>query len=92
MLDGTWRLVDSLAPRVAEVPPRRLPPVLTAYPRTSKMHSDPDGGLATIEAVYTALWLMGRDTAGLLSRYPWADEFLELNPLVFNAGAAPPQK
>lgn len=79
VLDGTWKLVDRLAPRVDEVPTRRLPPLQTAYPRTSKVRVDPDGGLATIEAVYAALRIMGRDVTGLLSRYHWADEFLELN-------------
>lgn len=85
VLDGTWRLVDRLAPAVGEIPPRRLPPFITAYPRTSKMHVDPDGGLATIEAVYAALRILGRDTTGLLSRYPWADEFLQINAKLFAA-------
>lgn len=79
VLDGTWKLVDRLAPNVSEVPTRRLPPLITAYPRTSKVHADPTGGLATIEAVYAALWLLQRDVTGLLARYPWAGEFLRLN-------------
>jgi pre-rRNA-processing protein TSR3 len=79
VLDGTWKLVDRLAPRVDEVPTRRLPPLQTAYPRTSKVRVDPDGGLATIEAVYAALMILGRDVSGLLSRYHWGDEFLRLN-------------
>ncbi|MDP1798776.1 MAG: DUF367 domain-containing protein [Planctomycetaceae bacterium] len=79
VLDGTWKLVDRLAPKVNEVPTRRLPPVQTAYPRTSKVSDDPDGGLATIEAVYAALWILGRDVTGLLDRYHWAEEFLHRN-------------
>jgi pre-rRNA-processing protein TSR3 len=83
VLDGTWKLVDRLAPAVDEVPTRRLPLLQTAYPRTSKVRIDPDGGLATIEAVYAALRIMGRDVDGLLSRYHWADEFLRLNESVW---------
>jgi pre-rRNA-processing protein TSR3 len=83
VLDGTWKLVDRLAPAVDEVPTRRLPPLQTAYPRASKVRVDPDGGLATIEAVYAALRLMRRDVTGLLSRYHWADEFLRLNQAVW---------
>jgi len=79
VLDGTWKLVDRLAPKVNEVPTRRLPPIQSAYPRSSKVSTDPDGGLATIEAVYAALWILGRDVAGLLDRYHWADEFLRIN-------------
>lgn len=84
VLDGTWKLVDRLAPKVDEVPTRRLPPLVTAYPRTSKVRVDPSGGLATIEAVYAALWLLQRDVTGLLSRYRWADEFLRLNAVVLH--------
>lgn len=79
VLDGTWKLVDRLAPNVQEVPTRRLPPVQTAYPRTSKVSTDPDGGLATIEAVYTALRILRRDITGLLAHYHWGEEFLQLN-------------
>ncbi len=79
VLDGTWKLVDRLAPKVSEVPTRRLPPLVTAYPRTSKVRVDPDGGLATIEAVYAALRILGRDVTGLLSRYHWAEELIQHN-------------
>lgn len=79
VLDGTWKLVDRLAPKVSEVPQRRLPSVQTAYPRSSKVSTDPEGGLATIEAVYAALRILGRDVTGLLSHYHWADEFLQRN-------------
>lgn len=85
VLDGTWKLVDRLAPKVNEVPKRRLPPVQTAYPRTSKVSTDPEGGLATIEAVYAALCILGRDVTGLLSHYHWADEFLQRNETLWNS-------
>ncbi len=86
VLDGTWKLVDRMAPRVDGVPMRRLPPLQTAYPRSSKVRVDPAGGLATIEAVYAALRILGRDVSGLLSRYRWAEEFLQLNRDVWHAG------
>ena len=64
---------------VATVPLRSLPPLVTAYPRSSKVSDNPDGGLATVEAIYAAYRLLGRDTTGLLDQYHWGQEFLDLN-------------
>jgi len=47
----------------------------------SKPGTDPDNGLATIEAVFLAYRILGRPTDGLLDQYRWAEEFLRLNPL-----------
>ena len=79
VLDGTWRHVDPMERAYRETPVRSLPPLVTAYPRTSKVRNDPDGGLATIEALYAAYRLLGRDTSGLLDHYHWADEFVARN-------------
>ena len=62
-----------------DMPVRTLPPIKTAYPRVSKLNHDPDGGLATIEAVYAALKLMNRPVEDLLDNYYWKQKFLELN-------------
>ena len=79
VLDGTWRHVQPMERQHSDIPIRSLPPVVTAYPRTSKVSEDPDGGLATIEAIYAAYRLLGRDTTGLLDHYHWAAEFVERN-------------
>lgn len=79
VLDGTWRLVERMAPAYAELPVVSLGPWQTAYPRTSKLFEDPAAGLATIEALYAAFRQMGRDTSGLLDAYRWRDEFLARN-------------
>ena len=84
VLDGTWKLAGRMENVYSEVPIRSLPEFQTAYPRTSKLYEDPLGGLATIEAVYLAYKLLGRDTTGLLESYRWADDFLELNGLERN--------
>ncbi len=81
VLDATWKLAQRMQPQYASVPPRSLPAWRTAYPRKSKTHSDPEGGLATIEAIYLAYRVLKRDTTGLLSHYFWADEFLRGNGL-----------
>lgn len=75
VLDGTWRWVAGMTRSVSEVPVRSLPPLATAYPRASKTFDDPSEGLATIEAIYAALTLLGRDVTGLLDQYPWGDAF-----------------
>jgi pre-rRNA-processing protein TSR3 len=67
--------------RFASVPPRSLAGWKTAYPRASKLGSDPANGLASIEALYVAFHILGRSTAGLLDQYRWADQFLEFNDL-----------
>ncbi|NOX55981.1 MAG: hypothetical protein GXP27_16370 [Planctomycetes bacterium] len=83
ILDGTWRLVEKMAPTFVHVPRRSLPSCRTAYPRSSKLFEDPDQGLATIEALYLAYLILGRDTTGLLDEYRWADEFLRRNAELF---------
>ena len=79
VLDGSWKLAARMEPSYSHLPVRSLPPIETAYPRVSKVFNDPTGGLATIEAVYAALKLLGRDVTGLLDDYYWADEFRERN-------------
>ena len=79
VLDGTWRLSQRMEPFFRDVPVRTLPPWRTAYPRVSKLFEDPDTGLATIEAVYAAHSILGRETAGLLDHYHWSESFLDLN-------------
>ena len=85
ILDGTWRWAESMEEDFVDVPIRSLPEIETAYPRVSKTYDDPHGGLATIEALYAAYHLMGRDTAGLLDEYHWREEFLERNTDVWES-------
>jgi pre-rRNA-processing protein TSR3 len=79
LLDGSWRWAASMTRDFAEVPPRSLSGYRTAYPRASKLGTDPDNGLASVEALYVAYRLLGRPTVGLLDHYRWAAEFLRLN-------------
>jgi pre-rRNA-processing protein TSR3 len=79
VLDGTWRWVEPMERLVATLPIRSLPPLVTAYPRSSKVSDNPDGGLATIEAIYAAYRILGRDTTGLFDHYHWAQPFIEQN-------------
>jgi pre-rRNA-processing protein TSR3 len=79
VLDGTWRLAEKMEADFEDVPVRTLPAWETAYPRISKLFEDPLGGLATIEAVYAAHHILGRDVSGLLESYYWRDEFLARN-------------
>ncbi len=79
LLDGTWRLAARMDPFYSHVEVRSLPLILTAYPRKSEVFADPTEGLATIEALYAALRILGRKTRGLLDQYHWKQQFLELN-------------
>lgn len=81
LLDGSWRWAAAMERDFIDVPPRSLSGWKTAYPRVSKQGTDPDNGLASIEALYLAYHLLGRPTAGLLDHYRWAAEFLQANGL-----------
>ena len=81
LLDGSWRWAEAMERAFAHVPPRALHGYVTAYPRVSKLGTDPGNGLASIEALYLAHHILGRPTVGLLDAYRWGAEFLRLNRL-----------
>ena len=81
LLDGSWRWAGSMTRDFLDVPPRSLSDFRTAYPRSSKMGTDPDNGLASVEALFLAYHILGRPTEGLLDHYRWAEAFLSLNGL-----------
>jgi pre-rRNA-processing protein TSR3 len=81
LLDGSWRWAGAMARDFSAVPPRSLHGWQTAYPRLSKQGTDPDNGLASVEALFIAYHILGRPTAGLLDHYHWAQAFLERNGL-----------
>ena len=79
LLDGSWRNAGNMERTFASIPPRSLSQYKTAYPRTSKHGTDPENGLASIEALYVAYFILNRNPVGLLDHYHWKKEFLELN-------------
>lgn len=80
LIDCSWRRVQSLRQTVLGEPVRRrLPALQTAYPRKSTTFEDPPAGLASVEALYAAAYLLWGPVPELLAQYRWADEFLELN-------------
>lgn len=81
LLDGSWRRAGAMTHDFADIEPRSLAGWRTAYPRVSKLGTDPDNGLASIEALFVAYHLLGRPTTGLLDHYRWAAEFLAANGL-----------
>lgn len=87
LLDGNWRFAAAMNRAFAHVPPRSLRGFRTAYPRTAKLLTDPDGGLASIEALYIAYSVVGRSTAGLLDHYYWREPFLAANSWPKPSGA-----
>ncbi len=88
LLDATWSHAGKMLSAVQMIPGliyRSLPGDLrTAYPRYQTACSDPDRGLASIEALFAAYAILGRDTSGLLDRYYWKDQFISLNRSVLN--------
>jgi len=80
LLDANWRHAEKIRKTVEPVEARSIPPDWkTAYPRRSKMHEDPDTGLATVEALFAAGCILGHRDDSLLRFYSWKDVFLKLN-------------
>ncbi len=83
ILDGTWRYAEKMydnTPGLDGLVRRSIPQhFVTAYPRKQEDCPDPSRGLASVEAIYIAYHLMGRNTDGLLEHYHWKDKFLEVN-------------
>jgi pre-rRNA-processing protein TSR3 len=78
LLDGNWKHVPKLKSCLTGTPIyRSLPSVPTAYPRRNDEGLDPAEGLASVEALYLALKLLGHDDPSLLSQYHWREEFLK---------------
>lgn len=79
LLDASWRWADKMTREFLDVPPRSLNGYKTAYPRVSKLGTDPDNGLASVEALFLAHHLLGRSTIGLLDHFRWREDFLKAN-------------
>ena len=86
VIDSNWKLLPMLLGRVALPLPKlaRIPDgFLTAYPRRSKLNTDPDGGLATIEAIFIAAAFFGVWDETLFNKYHFGKEFLTINADTF---------
>ena len=85
VIDATWRYANKMIQPLIGQPHfvyRSLPPhYRTAYPRRQNDCSDPERGLASIEAIYLSYRLMGRETKGLLDNYYWKMQFLLVNSI-----------
>lgn len=83
LIDGTWRYAEKMVKSLPLPHERRaLPATLhTAYPRRQLDCPDPSRGLASIEALYAAYFILGRPLEGLLDSYRWKEEFCRLNSL-----------
>jgi pre-rRNA-processing protein TSR3 len=86
LIDTVWKRCE----RIVDLIEKPLPPLaripdgfLTAYPRRNKKNLDPDGGLATIEALFIAAAFLGTWDETLLAEYYFADRFLTANQSVF---------
>ena len=85
--DASWRHAAAMRKAVEPVAARSIPPGWrTAYPRRSKIHHDPEAGLATVEALYAALCTLGCREDSLLRFYPWRAAFLDLNRPLLPSG------
>jgi len=79
LIDGTWRYAEKMAKSLPPQGPfvyRSLPTHFrTAYPRRQLDCPDPERGLASVEALYLAYSILGRNTEGILDHYHWKEKF-----------------
>lgn len=83
-VDCVWRRLPKILPRLSWLgEPATLAKIpggfVTSYPRTGRPLADPEGGLATVEAIFIAAALLGNWDPSLLSRYYFGRGFVERN-------------
>lgn len=78
VIDATWRYAEVMGRQVDTAILRRSIPshFTTAYPRYNHQCSEPERGLASVEAIAIAYHLLGREYLSLLDHYHWRDSFL----------------
>jgi pre-rRNA-processing protein TSR3 len=83
VIDGTWRYANEMYISLLKNGPlltRSLPAHFkTAYPRKQTGCSDPDRGLASIEALFIAYKCLRREADSLLDAYYFKEVFLKDN-------------
>jgi pre-rRNA-processing protein TSR3 len=85
-VDCSWRRLPTLLRQVdGDLLRRRLPAAVTAYPRRSQEFPDPDRGLASVEALFLALLVLGEPDDRLLECYPFREQFLASNATLLAA-------
>lgn len=85
-IDCVWRRLSPILQKIAQPLPLlvRIPAeFVTAYPRASRKDFDPEGGLATIEAIFIAAAFLGNWDQSLLREYYFAEKFIEDNASTF---------
>ena len=83
LIDCNWRKVEGTLKRLSKPWPTlaKIPPCFqTAYPRKSKKPGvDPEGGLASIEALFVASAFLSTWDMNLLTEFHFKDKFLQIN-------------
>lgn len=83
LIDATWRYAQTIFQTLSQPHhfiSRSLPSHFqTAYPRKQEDCRDPKRGLASIEALFLAYHLLGRDPKGILDFYYWKNLFIKKN-------------
>ncbi|MBI3818373.1 MAG: hypothetical protein HY286_06765 [Planctomycetes bacterium] len=87
LVDSSWRHLPQLMRDVRGTFALRSIPAgfASAYPRKSRVFNDPDDGLATVEALFIALAVLGEWRDDILEHYHFKSEFMKINELRFNA-------
>lgn len=96
LIDGTWQYAQKMEKVTLHNNPqlilRQIPQtIVTAYPRKQTGCLKPKQGLASIEALAIAYYILGFPWLHLLDHYYWRQDFLAFNEVAMKA-LVPPQK
>jgi pre-rRNA-processing protein TSR3 len=88
LIDATWIYAEKMVRFAMDQEPNLIQRSIpagwrTAYPRKQSGCSDPNAGLASIEALWIACQILGRPDDSLLDHYYWKESFLFLNSNLF---------
>ena len=90
LIDATWKYSENILTQIEKnnknIIYRSIPKgFITAYPRKQTLCSDPDAGLASVEALYISFLITKKKNyKNLLNNYYWKLSFLERNKLLIN--------
>lgn len=81
IVDSSWHHLAQMMNDLIGAHEKRSIPAgfVSAYPRRSRIYQDPANGLASVEALFIALTILGDRREDILEPYHFRNQFLELN-------------
>jgi len=79
LIDGTWKYADTMFASLEKPHSFAVRSLPTIYQTVYRRRQEDPRGLSSVEALYIAYCITGRDPAGLLDFYYWKEAFFNKN-------------